>query len=203
MRGAGGHATAKAIAVAASSSGHGNSVANNRMLYAAQRKYRKADRALYEQHMAHLPQYCAELVEANPGSHVNVETDASGKFKRMFFLYKPVADAILLAGRMVSGADFGHLKFELISGTMAAGVFKFGSGNEIPVWQAYFASPESGDNWEYCGKMVCKSGYSALYNRRTDIADRDKGYPRFEACFPLIHPINCSGHILDNVRKVQ
>ena len=60
MRGAGGHATAKAIGAAASSSGHGNTVAGNRMLYAAQRKYRKADRALYEQHMAHLLQHCAD-----------------------------------------------------------------------------------------------------------------------------------------------
>ena len=203
MRGAGGHATAKAIGAAASSSGHGNTVAGNRMLYAAQRKYRKADRALYEQHMAHLPQHCAELVAANPGSHVNVETDASGKFKRMFFMFKPVADAIMLAGRMVSGADMAHLKFELISGVMAAGVFKFGSGNEIPVWQAYFASPESGDNWECCGQMVCEAGCSCLYDGRADIADRDKGHPRFEACFERLHAINCSGHILDNVRKVN
>ena len=151
-----------------------------------------------------LPGFFAEILEANPGSIVHVQVNKDGVFERAFLMLDACVKAALRIGRKIAGSDFGHLQHSLFDGCEGAGWFKTGSGYEFPVWLMYATGNEDEDKWRYISTQILRHPQGAeLYSDLTEFSDRSKGKKAgFDAQFPGMIPLDCAGHILENVRKV-
>ena len=85
--------------------------------------------------------------------------------------------------RDVSSGDACHIKHPMMMpGCVCAGVFKLGSGKELPGWLAYSKGHESNALWLYCAEKVLLHPRMVQIYRRNHlhIGDRMNGIRKFE-----------------------
>ena len=195
-----GKATGRQLEAAAQAAGL---VTDTAALYAAQRQLKRVSEFMLGMRLDALPGFFAEIREANPGSIVHVQVNKDGVFERAFFMLDACVKAALRIGRKIAGSDFGHLQHSLFDGCEGAGCFKTGSGYEFPVWLMYATGNEDEDKWRYISTQILRHPQGAeLYSDLTEFSDRSKGKKAgFDAQFPGMIPLDCAGHILENVRE--
>ena len=196
-----GKATGRQLEAAAQAAGL---VTKTVALYAAQRQLKMVSEFMLGMRLDALPGFFAKILEANPGSIVHVQVNKDGVFERAFLMLDACVKAALRIGRKIAGSDFGHLQHSLFDGCEGAGCFKTGSGYEFPVWLMYATGNEDEDKWRYISTQILRHPQGAeLYSDLTEFSDRSKGKKAgFDAQFPGMIPLDCAGHILENVRKV-
>jgi hypothetical protein len=158
----------------------------------------------HEEAYARLPQYCTDLVQANPGSTIQLEYTTTNNFRRLFICYAASAKGFGDC-RPVLGVDGAHLKGKYL-GILLSATAVDANGSLFPLAHAV-VDAENDDNWIWFINLLHKviEEYAPAYlapKFLTFVSDRQKGLlESVEQVFPGSPHGYCLRHLYENLHK--
>eukprot|EP00039_Didymoeca_costata_P010510 m.141610 g.141610 ORF g.141610 m.141610 type:complete len:755 (-) comp14855_c0_seq3:75-2339(-) len=185
-------------------------------VYRARKKVVEECFAGYEDRMAVISLFAKAIMDANPGSVVELVTapmsvggETHTEFRSLFILLQPVWEVYKLIGRRVMGIDATNSKHPTFGGTTLTLTGQFASGRKIPL-AILICDEENEANYKLMAESIKKlspvateflSGRTDDWNNVSILCDRFKGTSHFMQEFPAVSPVFCGTHILDNARE--
>ena len=153
---------------------------------------------------AQLPQYCMDIIQANPGSIISLERTAENRFLRVFLYYAASAKGFGDC-RPVLGLDGAHLKGKYL-GVLLSATAVDANGSLFPLAHAV-VNAENDDNWHWFANLLHSviQIYAPAYLQPrflSFVSDRQKGLlEAIELVFPGCPHAYCLRHLYENLHK--
>src|SRR5579859_90166 len=157
-----------------------------------------------EEAYARLPQYCTDIIQANPNSILSLERTAKNRFLRVFICYAASAKGFGDC-RPVLGLDGAHLKGKYL-GILLSATAVDAKGSLFPLAHAV-VDAENDENWYWFAKLLFSviQIHAATYLQPrflSFVSDRQKGLlEAIELVFPGSPHGYCLRHLYENLHK--